>query len=63
LKGCPARLYAGGSRTELIEFTGMSRYYTMSAIIKPPVESGRLPLTIPEKPKSKHQRYMKDSRL
>lgn len=47
------------TRAELIEFTGMSRYYTMSSIIQPLVEAGKLKLTIPEKPKSSKQKYVK----
>ena len=46
------------TRAELIEFTGMSRYYTMSAIIRPLVGSGKLKLTIPDKPKSSKQQYV-----
>lgn len=47
------------SRAELVQFTGMSQYYTMSSLVKPLVISGKLQLTIPEKPQSKHQRYVK----
>lgn len=47
------------TRTELIEFTGMSRYYTMSAIVQPLVDTGKLQLTIPEKPKSPKQKYVR----
>ena len=47
------------SRKELIEFTGMSRYYTMTFIIQPLLESGKLKQTLPEKPKSSKQRYVK----
>ena len=47
------------SRAELIEFTGMSRYYTMSAIVQPLVEEGKLIMTIPEKPKSPKQKYLR----
>lgn len=45
------------TRAELIAFTGMSRYYTMSAIVQPLVDDGRLKLTMPEKPKSPKQKY------
>lgn len=51
------------SRAELIEFLGMSRYYVMSSIIQPLVETGELKLLLPEKPKSSKQRYMKSSIL
>ncbi len=45
------------TRSELIGFTGKSRTYTMQKIIIPLVESGKLKMTIPEKPKSSKQRY------
>ena len=47
------------SRDELTQFTGKSRYYTMSAIIAPLLEQGRLKMTIPDKPKSSKQRYVR----
>ena len=47
------------TRAELIEFTGMSRYYTMSSIVQPLVDEGRLKMTIPEKPKSSKQQYVR----
>lgn len=47
------------SRAELIEFTGKSRTYTMINIIAPLVNAGKLNLTLPEKPKSSKQRYVK----
>lgn len=46
------------SREELTDFTGKSRYYTMSAYVTPMVESGELMLTIPDKPKSPKQKYV-----
>ncbi len=45
------------TREELTSFTGKSRYYTMSAIIQPLVEQGKLRMTLPEKPKSPKQQY------
>ena len=45
------------SRAELTAFTKKSRYYTMSHIVQPLVDEGKLLLTLPEKPKSSNQRY------
>ena len=45
------------SRDELQKFTGFSRYYTMSKIVQPLIDNGKLHLTMPDKPKSSHQRY------
>lgn len=45
------------TRAELTEFTGMSRYHTMSNIIQPLIDSKKIKLTIPEKPKSSKQKY------
>lgn len=47
------------SRAELTAFTGKSRYYTMSHLVQPLIDQGRLLLTIPEKPKSSNQKYYK----
>ncbi|MBP3413091.1 MAG: putative DNA binding domain-containing protein [Oscillospiraceae bacterium] len=47
------------SRSELISFVGKSRNYVMGQIIAPLVESGRLKLTMPDKPKSSNQRYVR----
>lgn len=47
------------SRAELISFAGKSRNYVMGQIVAPLVESGRLKLTMPEKPKSSNQKYVK----
>jgi ATP-dependent DNA helicase RecG len=46
------------SRDEITRFTGLSQYYTMSRIIKPMVDQGLLRMTIPEKPKSKRQKFI-----
>ena len=40
------------TRSELLAFTDMSRYHTMSKIVQLLLESGKLKLTIPDKPKS-----------
>jgi len=47
------------SRAELISFTGKSRNYVMGKLIAPLVECGKLKLTLPDKPKSSNQRYVK----
>lgn len=47
------------SRAELISFAGKSRTYTMSQIVQPLVEKGLLKLTLPDKPKSSKQKYVK----
>jgi ATP-dependent DNA helicase RecG len=49
------------SREELTAFTGKSRYYTMSAIVQPLIEQGRLKMTMPEKPKSPNQRFIAET--
>lgn len=46
------------SRTELTDFTGMSRYHTMNAIVQPLIDAGKLRLTMPDKPKSSKQKYV-----
>jgi len=47
------------SRAELAQFTGFSRYYTMAKIVQPLLEAKQLRLTLPEKPKSSKQMYVK----
>ncbi|MDX9871675.1 MAG: ATP-binding protein [Clostridia bacterium] len=46
------------SRKEIITFTGFSQYYTMSKLIQPLLDAGKLQMTIPEKPKSRYQRFV-----
>lgn len=46
------------SRDEIIKFTGFSRYYTMDSILKPLLDVGKLKMTIPEKPKSRSQKFV-----
>jgi len=46
------------TREEIIDYMGFSRYYTCSVIMKPLIEDNKLALTIPEKPKSKKQKYL-----
>ena len=47
------------SRAELVDFTGLSRYYTMSNLVQPLVAQGKLRMTIPDKPKSPKQRFVR----
>ncbi|MCL1873031.1 MAG: putative DNA binding domain-containing protein [Clostridiales bacterium] len=46
------------TRAELEEFTGFSRYYTMSKIVQPLLDSKQLRVTLPDKPKSVKQMYI-----
>lgn len=45
------------SREELIAFTGMSRYYTMSVLVKSLVQEGKIELSDPGHPASRKQTY------
>lgn len=47
------------TRAELIAFTGKSRTYTMTQVVQPLVDSGKLKLTLPEKPRSSKQKFVK----
>ena len=47
------------SRAELASFVGKSRNYVMMQLVAPLVEIGRLKLTIPDKPKSSYQKFVK----
>ena len=47
------------TRAEIVEFTGFSRYYTMNNIIQPLIDQGAIIMSIPEKPKSPKQTYVK----
>ena len=47
------------SRQEMMEFTGLSARRSFNDhYLKPLLESGRLMMTIPDKPNSKHQKYV-----
>ena len=46
------------TREELIAFTGFSHYYTMSKLMQPLINAGKIRLTIPEKPKSHSQHFV-----
>ena len=47
------------TRSELEKFTGFSRYYTMSKIVQPLVDDKRLQMTIPDKPRSARQMFIR----
>ena len=47
------------SRDEIATFLNMSQYYAMKTRVNPLVKAGKLKLTIPEKQKSKHQKYFR----
>ena len=46
------------SRADIVKFVGLSQYYAMRTLVTPLVAEGRLKLSIPDKPKSRHQRYV-----
>jgi ATP-dependent DNA helicase RecG len=46
------------SREEIVAFTGFSQYYSMSKLIKPLIDAGKIYMTIPEKPRSRNQRFV-----
>ncbi|WP_249029064.1 ATP-binding protein [Tannockella kyphosi] len=45
------------TRSELAKYLGKTQYYAMNTIVLPLIESGNLKMTLPEKPKSKSQKY------
>ena len=47
------------SRDELTAFVGKSKNYVISQIVQPLLDSRKLKLTIPDKPKSAYQRFVK----
>lgn len=47
------------SRAELIAFTGKSRTHTMRNLVEPLVRTGKLQMTLPDKPRSSKQRYVR----
>lgn len=50
------------SQTEMIEFLGLSdRKHFRKAYLKPLLDSGKLVMTIPDKPNSRNQKYVKAS--
>ena len=47
------------TRSEIVAFVGKSKNHVMSHIVAPLVENGTLKMTIPEKPKSPAQKFVK----
>lgn len=47
------------TRAEIVAFVGKSHNYVMSRIVAPLIESGQLKMTIPDKPKSPLQKFVK----
>lgn len=47
------------TRAEIVAFIGKSKNYVMSKIVNPLVKGGKLRMTIPDKPKSPNQRFVK----
>ena len=47
------------TRAEIVDFIGKSKNYVMSKIVKPLVQGGKRRMTIPDKPKSPNQRFVK----
>lgn len=47
------------SREEIVEYTGLSKYYAINVMLKELINEGKIGLTIPEMPKSGRQQYYK----
>lgn len=46
------------TREEIVGFVELTQYYAMKTLVMPLVEEGKLKMTIPNKPKSRNQRYV-----
>ena len=47
------------TRAEIVAFVGKSKNYVMSHIVAPLVAEGKLKMTIPDKPRSANQKFVK----
>ena len=47
------------TRTEIVAFVGKSKNHVMSQIVAPLIASGKLKMTMPDKPKSSNQKFVK----
>ena len=47
------------TRDEIVSFVGKSKNYVMSQIVAPLVANGKLKMTMPDKPKSSNQKFVK----
>ena len=47
------------TRAEIVAFVGKSKNHVISQIVSPLVKSGKLKMTIPDKPKSSNQKFVK----
>ncbi len=45
-------------RKEIVGFVGLTQYYAMKTLAMPLVEEGKLRMTIPDKPRSRNQKYV-----
>lgn len=46
------------TREEIVGFVELTQYYAMKTLVMPLVEESKLKMTIPDKPKSRNQKYV-----
>jgi ATP-dependent DNA helicase RecG len=49
--------YTPRTREEIAAFLGKTQYYVMKSFVDPLIENGQLKMTIPDKPRSRNQKY------
>lgn len=49
------------TRTEIVDFVGKSKNYVMTKIVLPLFDDGKLTMTMPDKPKSPNQKFVRVS--